>query len=210
MEDDPGGFPLRLGATTAVIASLWISRVLDITGLNVVDLEKEGLPLAVTVSGPKADFLPVVIDFVGCRTSDDVIGASFKSSNFRWEVLDRVAGFEASVPVLSRITNTCLRPSFGLCLLGLEISQIISLSDGERDRDDSSGSSESSVESDEPVESDSVTGLAAGLQRPSLAFLAYIQTYIGNIGALTSIVDALLQDSQHKLSSESVHSQKPK
>ena len=101
MEDDPGGLPLRLGATTAAMGSLWACRVLDFIGLNVVDLEMEGLDLVVTVSGHKAGFLPENVDLVGRRTRDDVLGASFKSSGFRWEVLDRVAGFEASIPVFS-------------------------------------------------------------------------------------------------------------
>ena len=82
----------------------WVSYghpVLDFTGLNVVDLEIEGLPLVVTVSGPKAGCVPESVDLVGRRTRDDVLGASFKSSGFRWEVLDLVAGFEASVPVFS-------------------------------------------------------------------------------------------------------------
>ena len=89
------------------MGSLWVSRVLDFTGLNVVDLETEGLPLVVILSGPKADFVPESVDLVGRRTRDDILGASFDSSGFRWEVLDLVIGLEAPVPVFSRISNTC-------------------------------------------------------------------------------------------------------
>ena len=101
VEDDPGGLPLRFGATTAAMGSLWTSRVLDFTGLNLVDLETEGLPLVVIFSGPNAGSVPENVDLVGRRTRDDVLGASFESSGFRWEVLGLVAGLEASVPVFS-------------------------------------------------------------------------------------------------------------
>ena len=72
---------------------------MDFTGLNVVDLETEGLPLVVIFSDSKACFVPESVDLVGRRTRDDVLGASFESSGFRWEVLDLVADLEASVPV---------------------------------------------------------------------------------------------------------------
>ena len=90
---------LRLGTATAAMGSLWASRVLYFSGLNVADLEIEVLHLVVTVSGPKAGLFPASVDLVGSWTRDDVLGACFKSLGFRWEVLDLVAGFEASFPV---------------------------------------------------------------------------------------------------------------
>ena len=117
----------------------------------------EGLALPVTASNPKVRLFLESIDFVCPGSPDDVPGASLV---LRWEVSGLVVDSKVSVFVFSLITSTWQRLPFGLNLYVLKPSGPTFFSDREKVGDDSSGSSESSVESEELADSVPVTGLA--------------------------------------------------
>ena len=78
MDDDPGGLPLRFGIEAVYSTSFCVeaAMVLDLAGLNAVDLVIEGLPFVIDGFGSTAISFFALAVFVGRGTRPEVLGAT--------------------------------------------------------------------------------------------------------------------------------------
>ena len=80
-DDEPGGLPLRLGIAAVGSTSFCIvaTMVLDLAGLNAVDLVIEGLPFAIDGFETTAISFFALAVFVGRGTRPEVLGATCRN-----------------------------------------------------------------------------------------------------------------------------------
>ena len=93
------------------LASSWemvVVVVLDLVGLNMVDLVTMGLPFVVNGFGLTIISFSALVVLVERGTRPKVLCTVSRCSGEPCRVADLVTGFDLSASTLSRMTNTCL------------------------------------------------------------------------------------------------------